>query len=134
VHFLRHQAVPLALSATLLASVTLGSRSAGAEALLLVEADTGKVLHAENAGYPWYPASVTKVMTAYVALKAVKEGRVTLDKLITVSPVAAAQAPSKMGFGIGTQVTLDNALKMLMVKSANDMAVVIAEGVSGSVE
>ena len=99
-------------------------RMAQAEALLLIEADTGKVLQAENATYPWYPASVTKIMTAYVALKAVKEGRMTLDTLLTVSPAAAAQSPSKMGFKPGTQVTLDNALKMMMVKSANDIAVV----------
>lgn len=104
------------------------------EALLLVEADSGKVLHAENAAYPWYPASITKLMTAYVTLKAVKEGRVRLDTLLTVSDNAVAQQPSKMGFPAGTQVTVDNALKMLMVKSANDMAVVLAEGVSGSIE
>ncbi|MGP9814564.1 D-alanyl-D-alanine carboxypeptidase family protein [Rhodopseudomonas sp. NSM] len=109
-------------------------RIASAEALLLVEADTGKVLQAENATYPWYPASVTKIMTAYVTLKAVKEGRLALDSLLTVSPVAAAQSPSKMGFAPGTQLTVDNALKMMMVKSANDMAVVLAEGVGGSVD
>jgi D-alanyl-D-alanine carboxypeptidase len=109
-------------------------RLAQAEALLVIEADTGKVLQAENATYPWYPASVTKIMTAYVALKAVKDGRMTLDTLLTVSPTAAAQSPSKMGFKPGTQLTLDNALKMMMVKSANDMAVVIAEGVGGSID
>ena len=105
-----------------------------AEALLVVEADTGKVLQADNATMPWYPASVTKIMTAYVTLKAVKEGRATLDTLLTVSPVAASQSPSKMGFRPGTQVTIDNALKMMLVKSANDMAVVLAEGVGGSID
>ncbi len=105
-----------------------------AEALLVVEADTGKVLQAENATYPWYPASVTKLMTAYVTLKAVKDGRISLDTLFTVSPVAAAQSPSKMGFRPGIQVTVDNALKMMLVKSANDMAVVLAEGVGGSID
>ncbi len=102
--------------------------------MLLVEADTGKVLHAENATMPWYPASITKLMTAYVTLQAVKSKRITLDTLFTVSARAAAQAPSKIGFKPGTQVTVDNALKMLMVKSANDIAVVLAEGVGGSVE
>ncbi|SHG56246.1 serine hydrolase [Bradyrhizobium erythrophlei] len=109
-------------------------RVAHAEAHLLIEADTGKVLEAENATYPWYPASVTKLMTAYTTLKAVKEGRLTLDTLLTVSPVAASQSPSKMGFRPGTQVTVDNALKMMLVKSANDMAVVLAEGVGGSID
>ncbi len=112
----------------------LAARSACAEALLLVEVDSGKVLHAENATYPWYPASVTKLMTAYVTLGAVKEGRITLDTLLRVSDNAVAQQPTKMGFRAGTQVTIDNALKMMMVKSANDMAVVLAEGVGGSIE
>ena len=116
------------------ALVLAAPRLAHAEALLVVEADTGKVLQAENATYPWYPASVTKLMTAYVTLKAVKEGRISLDTLFTVSPVAASQSPSKMGFRPGTQVTVDNALKMMLVKSANDMAVVLAEGVGGSID
>ena len=100
----------------------------------MVEVDSGKVLHAENATYPWYPASVTKLMTLYVTLHAIKEQRITFDSLFTVSRNAVAQAPSKMGFPAGTQVTVDNALKMMMVKSANDMAVLLAEGVSGSIE
>jgi D-alanyl-D-alanine carboxypeptidase len=128
---------PFALVAAMFVAATvatLAPRMAQAEALLVIEADSGKVLQAENATYPWYPASVTKLMTAYVTLKAVKEGRLTLDTLFTVSPTAAAQQPSKMGFRPGTQVTVDNALKMMMVKSANDIAVVLAEGVSGSVD
>lgn len=124
--------VPAAVGLAL-AVATVDARAAG-EALLLVEADSGKVLKAENATHPWYPASVTKLMTAYVTLRAVKEGRITLDTVFTVSPNALAQQPTKMGFATGTQVTVDNALKMMMVKSANDIAVVLAEGVSGSVE
>ncbi len=116
------------------ALAVIAPRLAHAEALLVVEADTGKVLQAENATYPWYPASVTKMMTAYVTLKAVKEGRLTLEGTLTVSPVAASQSPSKMGFKAGTLVTVENALHMMMVKSANDMAVVLAEGVAGSVD
>lgn len=116
------------------AGATLTPRTMHAEALLVVEADTGKVLEAQNATYPWYPASVTKLMTAYITLKAVKEGRISLDTVLTVSPVAASQSPSKMGFQPGTQVTVDNALKMMLVKSANDMAVVLAEGVGDSID
>jgi D-alanyl-D-alanine carboxypeptidase len=131
----RSQSFPI-LAAAIIAGALAGlaSERARAEALLLVDADTGKVLHAENATYPWYPASVTKLMTTYATLRAVKEGRITLDSLFAVSPIAATQAPTKMGFPVGTQVTVDNAIKMLMVKSANDMAVVLAEGVSGSIE
>ncbi|MGH6779133.1 MAG: D-alanyl-D-alanine carboxypeptidase family protein, partial [Bradyrhizobium sp.] len=61
-------------------------------------------------------------------------GKITLDTLLTVSPKAASQAPVKMGFPPGTKVTVDNALKMMLVKSANDMAVVLAEGVGGSID
>src|SRR5690348_15263474 len=124
--------VTLGLTAGLLSLAYVSQ--AGAEAQLLIEASTGKVLHAENATYPWYPASVTKLMTAYTTLRAVKEGRVSLNTLLTVSRNAAAQQPTKMGFNVGTSVTVDNALKMLMVKSANDVAVAIAEGVGGSIE
>ncbi|WP_338023409.1 D-alanyl-D-alanine carboxypeptidase family protein [Aquabacter spiritensis] len=117
-----------------LAAVLIGVALGGARAtpMLLVEADTGKVLEQQDAGKPWYPASVTKLMTVYVSLNAMRQGRVTGDSLFTVSALAASQSPTKMGFGVGTKVTLDNALKMLMVKSANDMAVVIAEGVGGN--
>jgi len=136
VHFLRPLLFKPSLNRVLFiaALVVVTPRVADAEALLVVEADTGKVLQAENATYPWYPASVTKLMTAYVTLKAVKEGRMSLDTLLTVSPLAASQSPSKMGFRPGTRVTVDNTLKMMLVKSANDMAVVLAEGVGGSID
>gem|GEM_PF-239543 len=99
---------------------------------LVMDAATGRVIAHSQAGQPWYPASITKLMTAFVAFRAMREGRITPDTLLTVSANAVAQAPTKMGFGIGTQVTVDNALKMLMVKSANDMAVTLAEGIGGS--
>jgi D-alanyl-D-alanine carboxypeptidase len=124
----------LALGVAILASTLIAARSASAEATLIVEADSGKVLHAEHATYPWYPASTTKLMTMYLTLKAVKDKRLTLDTPLPVSTNAVAQAPSKMGFNTGTVVTVDNALKMMMVKSANDISVVLAEGVSGSIE
>ncbi|MEP7030376.1 MAG: D-alanyl-D-alanine carboxypeptidase family protein [Pseudolabrys sp.] len=111
-----------------------GATSARAEAQLLIEASTGKVLHAENATYPWYPASVTKLMTAYTTLRAIKEKKLAFDTMLTMSKNAVAQQPTKMGFKLGTTLTVDNALKMLMVKSANDVAVAIAEGVGGSLE
>jgi D-alanyl-D-alanine carboxypeptidase len=130
-----HPLKSLSLVAGALLALTVAQATpASAEAFLVIEADSGKVLQAENATYPWYPASVTKVMTAYVILKAVKDGRIRLDSPFVVSPNALAQSPTKMGFKVGTVVTADNALKMLMVKSANDMAVLLAEGLSGSVE
>jgi len=130
--FLRALTLGIALGSLFASALTATPAQAGAS--ILVEADSGKVLRAENATYPWYPASVTKLMTMYVTLQAVKQGRITPDTLFTVSRNALAQAPTKMGFGVGTQVTVDNALKMMMVKSANDMAVLLAEGVDGSIE
>ncbi len=123
----------LFVGALLLGQALLPTAQARAHAMILIEADSGRVLHQENATQKWYPASVTKLMTAYVTLKAVKAGRITLDTLITVSPNAVAQAPTKMGFKAGSQITVDNAIKSIMVKSANDMSVTLAEGVSGSI-
>jgi len=124
---------PLALGAATLATA-LPMRAANAMALILVDADSGKVLRAENATYPWYPASTTKLMTLYMTLSAIRDRRITPDTLFTVSANANEQSPTKMGFPVGTQVTVDNAIKMMMVKSANDMAVLLAEGIGGSVE
>ncbi len=130
--FLRALTLGIALGSLFASTLTATPAQAGAS--ILIEADSGKVLRQENATYPWYPASVTKLMTLYATLQAVKQGRITLDTLFTVSRNALTQAPTKMGFGVGTPVTVDNALKMMMVKSANDMAVLLAEGVDGSIE
>jgi D-alanyl-D-alanine carboxypeptidase len=113
---------------------TLVAAPAWAEALLLVDVESGKVISERNSTLPWYPASVTKLMTTYVALKAVRDHRIDLDSLLTVSPNAVAQNPFNMGFKVGTEVTVDNALKMLLVHSPNDIAVVLAEGMSGTVK
>jgi D-alanyl-D-alanine carboxypeptidase len=116
------------------ASLALGAASAQATPYLVVDADSDQVLMENEATAPWYPASLTKLMTVYVALDAVRSGKLTLDTPLIMSARAARMPPSKMGFRPGTEVTLDNALKMLMVKSPNDVAVMVAEGVSGSVE
>ena len=101
---------------------------------LVMDVASGRIIEERIASHIWYPASVTKLMTVFVALEAVRQGRLTMDTPLEVTSRAARMKPSKMGFPPGTQVTLDNALKMLMVKSANDIAVTVAEGVSGSVE
>ena len=119
--------IAIALSAGIVTS------SAGTPSLV-VDVATGKVIHAENATDPWYPASVTKLMTTYVALDMVRSGRAAMDTLLTLSAEAAAQPPSKMGLKPGTQITLENALKIIMVKSANDLAMMIGENLGGSVD
>jgi len=110
------------------------SAPASAAPELVVDVASGQVIHAQEATRPWYPASTTKMMTAYVALRALKAGRISLDTPLVASSRAAAQPPSKIGIRPGQEITLDNALKILMVKSANDLAVVIAEGVGGSLD
>jgi D-alanyl-D-alanine carboxypeptidase len=118
----------------LAAALVLSAAAARATPFLVADADSGQVLIENEGAAVWYPASLTKLMTVYVALDAVRAGKLTLDTPLVMSARAARMPPSKMGFHPGTEVTLDNALKMLMVKSPNDVAVMVAEGVSGSVE
>jgi D-alanyl-D-alanine carboxypeptidase len=123
------------LGLALAAACYLGASTASkANPYLLIDVESGLVLAESDAGVPWYPASVTKLMTTYLAFQAIREGKVEPLTLLRVSDNAMAQPPSKMGFKAGTEVTLDNAIKMLMVRSANDIAVVVAEGLAGSVE
>src|SRR5579864_1924949 len=107
----------VALAAALAAPLLAAATPARAEAYILVDADSGKVLRAENAAYPWYPASTSKMMTLYVTLSAIRDRRITCETVFTVSRNTWSQAQTKMGFPIGTQVTDDNALKMKIVKS-----------------
>ncbi|HVX81273.1 MAG: D-alanyl-D-alanine carboxypeptidase family protein [Devosia sp.] len=101
---------------------------------LLVDMATGNVLYEDNAGAPWHPASLTKLMTAYVTFQAIEDGRVHLDTKVTMSPLAVSQAPSRSGLPAGDSLSLQDALYIMLVKSANDMAVAIAETVSGSTD
>lgn len=125
----------LAVAASLaVAGLLQSGETARAEvaAWIVVDAETGAVLDHKDALRQWYPASITKLMTAYLAFKAVREGRATLESAVAISANAHAQPPSKMGFKPGTQLTLDSALKMLIVKSANDIAVAVGESLAGS--
>jgi D-alanyl-D-alanine carboxypeptidase len=118
-------------------AIFAGATTAAAQQVgptIVVDAATGQVLQSDRGGTAWLPASLTKMMTTYVALRQVRAGRATMNTGLVVSQRAFRSAPSKMGFRPGTVVTLDNALKMIMVKSANDVSVTIAEGLGGSVE
>jgi D-alanyl-D-alanine carboxypeptidase len=120
----------------LVASLSFGlaQGSASANPTIVVDAATGRVLQQPDATRPWYPASLSKLVTLYTVFKAIKAGRIDGGTPIVISPRAAKQAPSKMGYPVGTMVTIDDALKMLIVHSANDIAVALAENVSGSVD
>jgi D-alanyl-D-alanine carboxypeptidase len=98
----------------------------------VVDETTGAVLEAENATHLWYPASLAKVMTAYLVFEAIADGRLDLDEEVPVSEHAAAQPPSKLGLGRGKKVSVRHLLDAMIVRSANDAAVVLAEAVSGS--
>ncbi|HKZ96949.1 MAG TPA: D-alanyl-D-alanine carboxypeptidase family protein [Hyphomicrobiaceae bacterium] len=117
------------------ASMILGAlscRPAGAGPALLFDPSDGKVLYAEDPDNQWHPASLTKIMTAYLAFEAIKEGKLKLDQKIACSQNAFQQAPSKLGLPIGGELTVELALKALIIKSANDVAVMLAEAVAGS--
>ncbi|MBN8529675.1 MAG: D-alanyl-D-alanine carboxypeptidase, partial [Caulobacterales bacterium] len=101
-------------------------------AAIVVDAASGEVLFARHADSRRYPASLTKVMTMYLTFEALAEGRVKLDDVLTVSPRAASQPPSKLGLAAGQTITLEDAMKATAIRSANDMAVLIAEHVGGS--
>ena len=105
---------------------------AEANPMLLVDMETLDVLYAQEAGQPWHPASLTKLMTAYVAFEEIAKGTVTLETPVVLSRHAVAQAPSKSGLPVGSALTLQDALYVLVVKSANDVAMAIAETIGGS--
>jgi D-alanyl-D-alanine carboxypeptidase len=114
-----------------LALLAFPAGPASAIPMLLVDATSLEVLYAEDAGQPWHPASLTKLMTAYLAFAAVKDGRISLDTPIRVSQHAWNQAPAKSGLEVGASITLRDALYIMLVKSANDIAVAIAEAIGG---
>lgn len=126
--FRRFFAVPLLVISLVLAG------PAAANPLLLVDMQSGEVLFNDDGGKPWHPASLTKLMTAYVTFAAIAQGRISLDTTIKISKKAWNQAPSKSGLAVGSSITLKDALYILVVKSANDIAVAIAEAVSGSTD
>ena len=103
-------------------------------AAVVVDANSGEVLYAKRADSPRYPASITKVMTLYLAFEAISEGRLKPTDLITVSAKAAAQPPTKLGLSAGEYITVDDAMKAIAVKSANDMAVALAEHMAAGSE
>ncbi len=99
---------------------------------LLFDVSNGAVLYAEDQDNLWHPASLTKIMTAYLTFEALKAGKLTLETKLAVSEAAHAQPPSKIGLPVGGSLTVDLALKALVIKSANDVAVMLAEAISGT--
>jgi D-alanyl-D-alanine carboxypeptidase len=105
---------------------------AAAGPALLFEPSTGKILYAEDIDDIWHPASLTKLMTAYIAFEAIKNGEIHLNDKIPCSLPATLQPPSKVGLKVGQTLTVQQALQAVIVKSANDVTVMLAEAISGS--
>lgn len=101
-------------------------------AAIVIDGNTGEVLHTANADSLRHPASLTKIMTLYLLFERLESGRIKLGMPLEVSPHAAAQAPSKLGLQPGETISAEDAIKALVTKSANDIAVVVAESLAGS--
>ncbi len=123
----------LMLLVVVFATLAMANAKAAGPSMLFDPA-TGEVLSHDRAGEPWYPASLTKLMTSYVVFKRLRLGLMTLKQRIPVSAIANAQPRSKIGVPIGQTVPVDFALQTLLVYSANDMAYVLAEAAGGTLE
>lgn len=129
------------LSATLMALAPIGAQSVQARsgqvdeakyAAIVMDAATGEILYARQADSKRFPASVTKIMTLYLTFEALSKGQIKLTDRVMVSPHAAAQPPSKLGLAAGESASVDEAIRAMCTKSANDMAVAMAEKLGGS--
>ena len=108
------------------------SVAAAPYAAYVVDARTGEVLHARNADTRLHPASLTKMMTLYIAFEAIEKGEISLDTMVTISKHAASEPPSKLGLKSGQKIAMRYLVRAAAVKSANDAATAIGEALSGS--
>lgn len=99
---------------------------------IVIDAKTGKVLYSDDPDGLRYPASLTKMMTLYLTFEALSAGRISLDSKVPVSANAAKEPPSKLGVRAGGSITVEQAIKALVTRSANDMATALGEFVGGS--
>ncbi len=125
----------LALTAFVLPSLSVQAASplgAPRFAAVLMDADTNEILYAEQGTAIRHPASITKVMTLYIVFDALDSGKLRLDDRVVMSWRAASQKPSKLGLGVGQSLSVQDAINVVAVKSANDIAVALAERVGGT--
>jgi D-alanyl-D-alanine carboxypeptidase len=109
-----------------------GAAKAAPYAALVMDARTGEVLHSRNADTRLHPASLTKMMTLYIAFEAVRKGEISLDTKVKISRKAASEPPSKLGLKAGQRISLRYLIRAAAVKSANDAATALGEAISGS--
>jgi len=127
-----HLAGAAVLIFCLVASGAAKARADSREAALVVDANSGRILHASNADAQRYPASLTKLMTLFLVFEQMEAGRLKEQTPIAISAQAAAVPPSKLDLDPGESIQLGAAIRALVTKSANDVAVAIAEHISGS--
>ncbi|MGA7326706.1 MAG: SPOR domain-containing protein [Rhodomicrobium sp.] len=101
---------------------------------MAVDLNTGRILYSKNANEPRYPASLTKVMTVYLLFDALRDGKISMKTELRVSAHAAAQSPTKLDLSEGDRISVADAIGAIVTKSANDMAVAVAEALAGSEE
>jgi D-alanyl-D-alanine carboxypeptidase len=104
------------------------------DAAVVIDGTTGKVVFSRNATAMRYPASLTKMMTLYLLFEQLKQGKLSLDSMITASEHASDQRPTKLGLTPGESISVEVAIKAIVVRSANDVAVAIGEAIGGSEE
>ena len=131
---MRLAALAVSFAALGLADVEQAAAQIGSDrySSIVVDATTGSVLEAANPDAPRHPASLTKLMTLYMAFEALRDRRVTMDELVPVTPHAASMEPSKLGLVPGTRLTVEEAILGLVTKSANDAAAALGELLGGS--
>lgn len=120
--------VTLISSVSLSTAATANAKYAG----IVIDVKTGKILYSDNANNLRYPASLTKIMTLYMLFGELEAGRVSLNTRMKVSKRASGQAPSKLGLKVGSTIRVKDAISSLVTKSANDVAVVVAEHIGGT--
>jgi D-alanyl-D-alanine carboxypeptidase len=118
--------------ATITAFIAASPLRAAPYASIVIDARTGEVLYAENADTRLHPASLTKMMTLYIAFEEIQRGNISLDTMVTISKHAAAQPPSRLGLRSGQKIALRNLIRAAAIKSANDAATAIGEAISGN--
>ncbi|MGI9450472.1 MAG: D-alanyl-D-alanine carboxypeptidase family protein [Geminicoccaceae bacterium] len=121
-------------TASLVSFKTASAFETEAKAAILVDMETGQTLFEKNADYPLPPASMSKLMTTYMVLELIKDGRLKMDDTLPVSKKAWKKGGSKMFVEVGKRVRTDDLLRGIIILSGNDACIVVAEGLSGSEE
>ena len=125
-------AVAFASLAGSLAAAGPAEARGGRHASMMLDANTGAILHNDDGDELRHPASLTKMMTLYLTFETIESGRLSMSDRVVISETAASVAPSKLGLDPGESLSVSDAIRALITKSANDVAVALAEKIGGS--